>query len=95
MIGRGSPSVLDIFCQEWPQPDWLLLTECVAGGSISADARCESRKAWDHTVDILCDIVSRPPIILGGKERTERKLRADEVDNAEAVVDVQSAEIVL
>ncbi len=50
---------------------------------------------WGHTVDTLNNIVSRPPIILWGKERTERKLRGDEVDNAEAVVDVQSAEIVL
>ena len=70
---------------------------CCWGDALARTHRpqSESRKAWEHTVDILGDIVSRPPIILRGKERTERKLRGDEVDNAEAVVDVQSAEIVL
>ncbi len=90
------PCVLEICCHERPHPSWLLLTERMPDGSSVGEDMLE----WEgrrklHTGDVVCDIFDGPPITQWGKERWKGALRADKVDDAELVVDVQRADFVL
>lgn len=65
------------------------------GSSVGEDMlEWEGRRKL-HTGDVVCDIFDGPPITQWGKERWKGALRADKVDDAELVVDVEGAAFIL
>ena len=91
-----APWVLEVCCHERVQPLWLLLTERVPEGGGVEDWQGD----WQGgrgvcTVYVVRNEFGSPPIVQRGEKGGKRQLSVDEVDDAELVVDVESAAIVL
>ncbi len=64
------------------------------GGGGGGGGRCSCEEGR-RTVAALRNIIGGPPVVQRGKKRSQGQLRVNEVDNAELVVDVERAAVVL